>query len=134
MAMDLSKIASQLFFSAHYVTTEHMIADFVNAKLCIGGYTEETLAELDVVRCLGFDIHLRAKQGKRYVKYINEVVPVARNEAKKGRTHEIRQIYRFDEEKEQGFLLSAPGEVTYERAKQILGKEEYMEFCRFFES
>ncbi|MBQ8040571.1 MAG: Flp pilus assembly complex ATPase component TadA [Lachnospiraceae bacterium] len=100
MAMDLSKIASQMFFSAHYITTEHMIADFVNAKLCIGGYSEESLAELDVVRCLGFDVHLRNKEGRRYVQYINEIVPVARNSSKKGKTYEIRQIYHYDSNKE----------------------------------
>lgn len=132
MAMDLSKIASQLFFSAHYVTTEHMIVDFVNAKLCVGGYSEELLAELDVVRSLGFDIHLRAKQGRRYVEYINEVIP-AEKQNKNGKTYEIRPIYRFDEEKEKGVLLNTPGKVSYERAKQLLEKEEYLEFLRFFE-
>lgn len=128
MAMDLSKIASQLLFSAHYITTEHMIADFVNAKLCIGGYSEESLAEPEVVRCLGFDIHLRVRQGRRYVQYINEVVST------KNGSYEIRPIYTFDEEKEQGVLLNAPGELSYEKAKQRLGKEEYMEFCNFFET
>ena len=134
MAMDLSKIASQLLFSAHYVTTEHMIADFVNAKLCIGGYSEERLAELDVVRCLGFDIHMKIRQGKRYVQYINEVIPAERDKWKEKQTYEIRPIYLFDEEKEQGIILNAPGKGSYEKAKQVLGKEEYMEFCSFFES
>lgn len=133
MAMDLSKIASQLLFSAHYVTTEHMIADFVNAKLCVGGYSEEVLAELDVVRCLGFDIHLRARQGKRYVQYINEVLPVVRTRGREEKTYEIRPIYRFDEETEQGVLLNVPGKISYEKAKQVLESEEYLEFCRFFE-
>ncbi len=127
MAMDLSKIASQLLFSAHYVTTEHMIADFVNAKLCVGGYSEEKMAELDVVRCLGFDIHLRVKQGRRYVQYINEILSGGQKRV------QIRQIYQYDEEKEQGVLINTPSEISYERAKQLLEKEEYMEFVRFFE-
>ena len=133
MAMDLSKVASQLLFSAHYVTTEHMIADFVNAKLCVGGYSEEKLAELDVIRCLGFDIHLRVKAGRRYVQYINEIVPCMKKGATRRSTYEIREIYRYDEEKEQGILVNTPGEISYERAKQLLGKEEYMEFVRVFE-
>lgn len=132
MAMDLSKIASQLFFSAHYITTEHMIADFVNAKLCVGGYSEEVLAELDVVRCLGFDVHLKTRQGKRYVQYINEIVPVRRNEERKGRTYRIHPVYYFDEEAEQGVVLNAPAGITYEKAKQVLGKEEFAKFCGFF--
>ncbi len=133
MAMDLSKIASQLFFSAHYVTTEHMIADFVNAKLCIGGYSEEVLAEMDVVRCLGFDIHLKARQGRRYVQCITEVLPVVRNENRQGSTYQIRCIYRYNEEREQGELLNLPGSLTYEKARYLLGWEEYQEFCNFFE-
>ncbi len=134
MAMDLSKIASQMIFSAHYVTTEHMIADFINAKLRVGGYSEERLAEPDVIRCLGFDIHMRIRQGKRYVQYVNEVIPVKREIQEEGQAYEIRPIYRFDEETEQGMLLNAPGEVSYEKAKHLLGKKEYMEFCSFFEN
>lgn len=129
MAMDLSKIASQLLFSAHYITTDHMIADFVNAKLCIGGYSEELLAQADVIRCLGFDIHLQVRNGRRYVQYINEIIP----KFQKNRTYEVKTIYKYDEEKEQGVILNSPSELTYERAKQILGKEEYMEFVRIFE-
>lgn len=132
MAMDLSKIASQLFFSAHYITTEHMIADFVNAKLCEGGYSEEMLAEPEVIRCLGFDIHLRIKQGRRYVQYINEVVPIRNNSSGNPDAYEIRHIYQYDEEKEQGIIINIPSEVTYDRAKQLLEKEEYLEFVSFF--
>ena len=133
VAMDLSKIASQLFFSAHYVTTEHMIADFVNAKLCVGGYSEERLAEMDVVRCLGFDVHLKTRQGKRYVQYINEVIPVFDKTKGENKTYQIRQIYYYDEEQEKGILVSAPWELSYEKAKQGLSKEDYIEFCNFFE-
>jgi len=131
MAMDLSKIASQLIFSAHYITTEHMIADFVNAKLCVGGYSEERLAELDVVRCLGFDVHLCVRKGRRYVQYINEVIP--KTGGKQQSTYEIRCIYRYDEEKEKGEITSPPSRISYERAKQLLEKEEYLEFVRLFE-
>ena len=133
MAMDLSKIASQILFSAHYITTEHMIADFVNAKLGVGGYSEELLAEADVVRCLGFDVHLRAKHGRRYVQYINEVLPAETGEIQSKRTYMIRQIYRYDEEQEKGELINPPSEIAYERAKQFLETGEYLEFIRTFE-
>lgn len=132
MAMDLSKIASQMFFSAHYIATEHMIADFVNAKLCVGGYSEEVLAELDVVRCLGFDIHLCVKQGRRYVQYINEIVPKIRRDSVNRTTYQIRMIYQYDEKKEQGVVVNTPSEITYDRARQSLGKEAYSEFVKFF--
>ena len=133
MAMDLSKIATQLLFSAHYVTTEHMVADFVNAKLCVGGYSEEKLAELDVVRCLGFDIHLRTKQGKRYVQCISEIVPKKQKGGKQEKSYEIKTIYQYDEESGIGRIVNKPGEISYDKAKQVLDKEEYLEFCRFFE-
>lgn len=133
MVMDLSKIASQLFFSAHYVSTEHMIADFMNVKLCIGGYSEEAMAVTDAIRTLGFDIHLRVKDGRRYVQYINEVVPVVNCYDAEKTFYEIRPIYAYDETKEQGFILNSPGKDTYEKAKHLLGTEEYMEFVRFFE-
>ncbi len=135
MAMDLSKIASQLLFSAHYITTEHMIADFVNAKLCVGGYSEERLAELDVVRCLEFDVHLKVRQGQRRVQWINEIIPIVKekNQSCNMSTYEIRRIYQYDEDKEQGVLINSPSKYTYDRAKQLLEKEEYLEFVRFFE-
>lgn len=131
ITMDLSKIASQLFFSAHYLSTEHMISDFVNAKMYQGGYTEEELAEEEVVRCLGFDVHLRVKHGKRYVQYINEIIP--EKEKKDRWSYQIRTIYQYDEENERGMLVNMPGRISYDRAKQWLSKEEYLEFVRFFE-
>ena len=133
MAMDLSKIASQLFFSAHYISTEHMIADFVNAKLSVGGYSEEAIAEYDAIRALGFDIHLAVKDGRRYVQYINEIVRVTEG-CEEGKTlYEIRRIYVCEDVAEQGKIINSPGTDTYEKAKQLLGTEEYLEFVRFFE-
>ena len=107
-----------------------MIVDFTNAKLCVGGYSEESLAESDAIRCLGFDIHTKSKGGRRYVQYINEVVPIKGNQQK---AYEIRQIYVYDEEENRGKLINPPGKDSYECAKQQLEKEEYMEFVRFFE-
>ncbi|MBQ8633217.1 MAG: Flp pilus assembly complex ATPase component TadA [Lachnospiraceae bacterium] len=133
MTMDLSKIASQLFFSAHYISTEHMIADFVNAKLCEGGYSEEALAEYDVVRALGFDIHLKVREGRRYVQYINEIATSADGFQERDSSYEIRKIYVFDEDEGRGIILNSPGKDSYEKAKQLLGTEEYREFVRFFE-
>lgn len=133
MAMDLSKIASQLFFSAHYISTEHMIADFMNAKLCAGGYSEEAMAEYDAVRTLGFDIHLRVKEGRRYVQYINEIVPVTEGYEEGGLSYEIRKIYSYDDDAGRGKIINSPGKISYERAKQLLGGDEYLEFVRFFE-
>jgi len=133
MTMDLSKIASQLFFSAHYISTEHMITDFVNAKLCEGGYSEEKLAEYDAVRMLGFDVHLKVSEGRRYVQYINEIVTSGEGFKEGNSSYEIRKIYVFDEDEGHGKIINFPGKDSYEKAKQLLGTEEYLEFVRFFE-
>ena len=76
LTINLSKIAQQVMFSAHYITTEEMVADFKNAKLCVGRYSNEKLAEMDAVKSLGFDVHIRSVDGRRYIQYINEIVPV----------------------------------------------------------
>jgi hypothetical protein len=39
----------------------------------------------------------------------------------------------YDEEKERGILVNSPGKDSYEQAKHILAKDEYLEFVRFFE-
>ncbi len=133
MLMDLSKIATQLFFSAHYVSTEQMITDFVNAKLSKGGYKEEVLAELDVVRSLGFDIHLQNRSGKRRICYINEITATAcRN--RMGSSYEVKTIYRFDETKNRGVFLEKPGEETFTRARGEMTEKEFSDFVVFFES
>lgn len=133
LAIDLSKISSQMFFSAHYISTEHMIADFINAKLCEGGYSEERMAEFDVVRALGFDVHLKIKDGRRYVQYINEVVIIKGDSDRNEMSYEIRQIYLYDEEERRGKIINSPGKDSYEKAKQFMEQEEYLEFFRFFE-
>ena len=41
-------------------------------------------------------------------------------------------IKGFDEEKKEGRLVNPPDNLTFDKAKQILSKEEYLEFCHFF--
>lgn len=131
LAMDISKIATQLFFSAHYITTEQMVTDFVNAKLCIGGYAKEELAMQDAAAGLGFDIHLRNRFGKRYVQYIHEVVPRQKVSGRE-KPYEIREIYRFDEKEQKGKLVGIPSKATFLRAEDELGPEEFRSFALFF--
>ncbi len=125
MAMNLSKIATQLFFSAHYLSTEDMIADFTNVRLSIGGYTEETLAEQEAVRVLGFDIHLWTREGKRCIQYIHEIIP-------KGRSYGIHRILEYEEEKKGYCFLNQPTKRCFQKARQMLSSEQYLEFVTFF--
>ena len=87
-----------------------------------------------MVRCIGFDVHLRVRQGRRYVQYINEVVPKPQGDSENRRTYEIRTVYQYDEVKEQGVIVNVPSEVTYDSARQRSEKEEYLEFVNFFKS
>lgn len=96
MVIDLSKISSQVLFSAHYTSTSEMITDFVNAKLCVGGYSDERLAEQDVVRAMGYDIHLANRNGTRYIEYINEIV--LSSSTNTNQNYQIVPILQFVEE------------------------------------
>lgn len=159
--LDVAKFATQLLFSAHYVKTEDMIAAFVAAKLCVGGYTNEKLAEMDVVRALHFDVHLAKKNGVRYVEWINEIIPDFDFEAKYDteeisygnaelkvasglrevrkqlgeiKTYTIRPIMEYDLERQELLLHNKPSEESYKRAKQQMTEEQYKAFVDFFES
>lgn len=134
ITMDLSKFATQIFFSAHYISTEHMLADFLNAKLYAGGYSEEAMAQSDVLRCIGFDIHLKNRGGRRYVQYINEVVVTEGLSFEREKQYQIRKIYEYSEKENRGRLLAKPGKFTYERAKDMLKESEYEAFVSFFEN
>lgn len=160
LTMNLVKIAQQVMFSAHYVTTEDMVIDFTNAKLCVGNYTNVTLAEMDAVRSLGFDIHIRKLHGKRYVQYINEIIPeLSQNELKnntyqkesdterlaveaiqgirqqlgKQRTYQIRTLLYYCEEKNAYVFLEKPSLRCFEKASWYMPQVQYEEFVRLWE-
>ena len=159
LAMNLDKFSEQMLFSAHYTTTEDMIADFTNAKLCIGGYTDETLAEMDAVRSLNFDIHLKKINGVREVQYINEIVPDfdfikdysndkvtdkqsgvqtvealrdVSNQLGKTRTYKIRKIIELDENSGKYIIHNAPSPECMAKAAWYMPREQYIEFVNFF--
>lgn len=89
VVMDISKIAVQILFSAHYCSTEQMIADFANALLRHGGYTDGRLAAEEAVRTLEIEIHLRNQEGIRFIDYINEILPDP------DRGYRIRTVARY---------------------------------------
>ena len=157
---NLVKISQQLLASAHYVETEDMISDMVNAKLSIGGYTNERLAEMDVVRALQFDVHVAKRNGVRYIQRINEIVPdfdmesrfsdeeisdenallsVAsgvrelRQQAGKMRTYKIRPILEYSLEEEKMILHNKPSEGSYKKAKEYMTSEQFEQFVEIFD-
>ena len=133
LTINLSKIAQQVMFSAHYITTEEMVADFKNAKLCVGRYSNEKLAEMDAVKSLGFDVHIRSVDGKRYIQYINEVVPVEDITLGVVKTYEIRKILEYDEEKWTYVFYNIPSKHCMEQAKWYIEPEKREAFFAFFQ-
>lgn len=160
LTMNLSKISQQTMFSAHYTSTEEMVTDFTNAKLCVGGYTNEKLAEMDAVRTLHFDIHVAKAGGIRYIQRINEVVPrfdleagftsgsvtednalaalvesvrELRRQLGKMNMYEIRPILEYRPEEEKLFFYNKPSERCYDKAKWYMPGGQYKEFVEFFD-
>ena len=160
ITMECSKFSEQVFFTAQYVSSEDMVAAFTDAKLCVGGYSNEKLAEMDAVSALGFDIHVAKQDGVRYVPYINEIVPVygcesdydtetiseknatvklaagireVRKQLGKIRTYEVRPILSYDIEDGVLYLHNPPSIHSMKKAKAYMKQEQYQLFVNFFE-
>lgn len=122
----VAKIATQLFYSAHYPNTDKMIADFKNALLQ-NGFSVEKIAEAEVVNGMGFDIHVRNKNGLRFIEYINEVIP-------KKDGYDIMPIVTYDEESCKYIPQNFPSARTYAKAKLMLSSGEFEKFKAFFDT
>lgn len=161
LCMNLCKISQQTLFSAHYATTDAMVSDFTNAKLCIGNYTNEKLAEMEAVTSLQFNVHVAKSRGIRYVQRIDEVVPKfdfesefkttavttdnarvalaegvreVRKQLGKIRAYEVRTIMDYDVVTGKTAFHNAPSQRVYDKAKWYMSGEQYREFVRFFDS
>ena len=158
LAINVSKFSEQTMFSAHYISTEGMVSEFTNARLCVGGYTDEMLAEMDAVRALNFDIHLRRIRGRRFVSYINEIVPdfdsasrynnsnisgdsketvmalrEIRTQLGKIKCYSVRPILSYDEDSDRYVVHNKPSKACFEKAKWFMSAKQYKEFCDFFD-
>jgi pilus assembly protein CpaF len=63
-------------FSHHAKTFDMLIKSLRNSLLSTGQFTNETIAEEQVVEVINFDIHLENEYGKRYIERITECIPV----------------------------------------------------------
>ena len=160
LTMDLARISQQTLFSAHYATTDSMVQDLVAAKICIGGFSDEKLAEMEAVRSLQFDVHIRMVHGLRYIQYINEIVPEfdfergydtetitktnamiktaeglreVRQQLGKTTTYSVRKILEFDEKAGKYKFYHAPSTRCYEKARWYMTEQQYKEFSDLFE-
>jgi pilus assembly protein CpaF len=76
--VQLSQVASKFtIFTHHAKTTESLIINLRNALLQDGGFTNEMVAEEQVVVTVNFDIHMvKTVEGHRYIERITEILPL----------------------------------------------------------
>jgi pilus assembly protein CpaF len=75
--VQLSQVASKFtIFTHHAKTAENLVTSLRNALLQEGGFTNEAVAEEQVVDTVNFDIHMvKSIEGHRYIERITEIVP-----------------------------------------------------------
>ena len=74
----MAQVASKFtMFTHHAKTFENLILSLRNSLLKTGVFTNEKVAEVQVVQVINFDIHLkRGFDGSRFIERITECVPV----------------------------------------------------------
>ncbi|MDU6264534.1 MAG: ATPase, T2SS/T4P/T4SS family [Anaerocolumna aminovalerica] len=77
--VQLSQVASKFtLFTHHAKTTEGLVIYLRNALLQEGGFTNEIIAEEQVVDTVKFDIHMiKTPEGHRCIERITEILPIA---------------------------------------------------------
>ncbi len=76
--IQMAQVASKFtLFTHHAKTFPNLITALRNSLLKIGMFTDENVAEVQVVQVINFDIHLkRGTDGTRYIERITECVPL----------------------------------------------------------
>lgn len=74
----MAQVASKFtMFTHHAKTFENLILSLRNSLLKTGVFTNEKVAEIQVVQVINFDIHLkRGFDGSRFIERITECVPI----------------------------------------------------------
>ncbi|MBW7475210.1 Flp pilus assembly complex ATPase component TadA [Paenibacillus oenotherae] len=75
-----AQVASEYtLFTHHGKTLDKLINALRNSLIASGAFTNEKIAESQVVEALGFNVHLVLRSGKRYIERITEVIPLELN-------------------------------------------------------
>ncbi len=146
--VQLSQVASKFtIFTHHAKTAENLVISLRNALLQEGGFTNEAVAEEQVVDTVNFDIHMvKTIEGHRYIERITEIVPMTEENIrfedmqynmneyfkKMNRSHMFQtiDIVIFEENK---YVLK--NKLSRRAVKTIcynLTQEEKKEFIQFF--
>lgn len=71
-----AQVASEYtLFTHHGKTLPNLISALRNSLIASGAFSNEKIAEVQVVEALGFNVHLVLRAGKRYIERITEIIP-----------------------------------------------------------
>lgn len=62
-------------FTHHGKTLANLVSALRNSLIASGAFSNEKIAEVQVVEALGFNVHLVLRAGKRYIERITEIIP-----------------------------------------------------------
>ena len=124
--IQMAQVASKFtMFTHHAKTFENLILSLRNSLLKTGVFTNEKVAEVQVVQVINFDIHLkRGFDGSRFIERITECVPIKQ-----------RNPYTFDfhnektmEGKLDKFMDNATNYFTKITDRELYQYQNIMEF------
>lgn len=133
--IQMAQVASLFtIFTHHAKTTDNLIFSIRNNLLQTGIFTNEKVAEEQVVDVINFDIHLnKSIDGHRYIERITEVIPLNKytkypQEYKSGNTHEERLDSFMDTMHEYFFRMTdrqtftTKNIILYENGKYVVNE------------
>ena len=115
-----AQVASKFtLFTHHAKTFPNLITALRNSMLRAGTFTDEKVAEEQVVQVLNFDIHLvKDFRGRRYIERITECIPV-----------EEKNEYTFDHRKEK--TMEGKFEKFFDNATMFFSKTTNKEMYKY---
>lgn len=146
--VQLSQVASKFtIFTHHAKTAESLIVSLRNALLQEGGFTNEMVAEEQVIDTVNFDIHMvKTVEGHRYIERITEILPISEDDTisdnidinrgeyykQQTRRHMFQTVDIVVYEDEKYVLKNKLSKRAIKTISYNLKKEELMEFQMFF--
>ena len=115
-----AQVASKFtLFTHHAKTFPNLITALRNSMLRAGTFTDEKVAEEQVVQVLNFDIHLvKDFRGRRYIERITECIPI-----------EEKNEYTFDHRKEK--TMEGKFEKFFDNATMFFSKTTNRELYKY---
>lgn len=146
--VQLSQVASKFtIFTHHAKTAENLVMSLRNSLLQEGGFTNESVAEEQVIDTVNFDIHMnKSVEGHRYIERITEILPWFEDDGSYGdlesdkekyykqmtRRHKFRTVDIVTYEEDRYILKNKISRRAVQTIFYNLTQEEQKEFTLFF--